>query len=151
LVLLLFRAVPGPIWAFLVVLVMFPGIWPGAVALGVYNIGVLGRLYAEVLENHDDRVRRHLASTGASGPQRFAYAVVPTAAPRLASLTLYRWEVITRETVIVGVVGAAGLGQLIQQHLVARDFAAVFGAIGGLVILTLLIDAMSTRLRRASS
>ena len=133
----------------LVVLVVFPGIWPGAVALGVYNLGVLGRLYAEVIEDHDDRARRHLDSSGARPAAQLLYAVLPVTAARLTSLTLYRWEVITRETVVVGVVGAAGLGRLIQEHLVARDFAAVLGAIGGLVVLTVLIDAASAALRRA--
>lgn len=147
--LLLCRAVPAPVWAFLVVLVVFPGIWPGAVALGVYNLGVLGRLYAEVIEDHDDRARRHLDSSGARPAAQLLYAVLPVTAARLTSLTLYRWEVITRETVVVGVVGAAGLGRLIQEHLVARDFAAVLGAIGGLVVLTVLIDAASAALRRA--
>lgn len=149
LVLLLFRAVPAPAWAFLFVLILFPGIWPGAVALGVYNLGVLGRLFAEVIEDHDDRSRRHLAASGAGSVQQIAYAVLPSTAPRLVALALYRWEVITRETVLVGVVGAAGLGRLIQQDLVARDFAAVAGTIGALVVLTALIDLVSTRMRAA--
>lgn len=147
-VLLLFRSVPAPVWAFLVILVMFPGIWPGAVALGVYNIGVIGRLFAEVIEDHDDRARRNLEAAGASTWGQYLYAVFPVTASRLTSLALYRWEVITRETVVVGVVGAAGLGRLIQEHLVARDFQAVLGAIGALVVLTFAIDLLSTRLRR---
>ena len=130
------------------VLVMFPGIWPGAVALGVYNAGVLGRLYSEVIEDHDDRARRQLDAAGASPLGQLLYAVLPVTADRLTNLTLYRWEVITRETVVVGVVGAAGLGRLIQEHLVARDFAAVLGAIGALVALAAVIDALSSRLRR---
>lgn len=149
LVLLLFRAVPAPAWAFLFVLILFPGIWPGAVALGVYNLGVLGRLFAEAIEDHDDHARRHLAASGAGPIQQFAYAVLPSTAPRLTGLALYRWEVITRETVIVGVVGAAGLGRLIQQDLVARDYAAVTGTVGALVVLTTLIDVISSRLRAA--
>lgn len=147
--LLLFRAVPAPVWAFLIVLVMFPGVWPGAVALGVYNLGVLGRLFTEVLEDHDDRARRHLDAAGASTGGQLLYAVLPVTATRLISLALYRWEVITRETVIVGVVGAAGLGRLLQEHLVARDYAAVLGAIGALVVLTFAIDALSAGIRRA--
>ena len=146
-VLLLFRAVPAPVWAFLVVVVMFPGIWPGAVALGVYNIGVLGRLFAEVFDDHDDRARRQLDIAGAGRIEQVAYGVLPVCAPRLVSLALYRWEVITRETVVVGVVGAAGLGRLIQEHLVARDFAAVTGAIGSLIVLAVTIDAVGRRLR----
>ncbi len=148
-VLLLFRAVPAPVWAFLVVLVLFPGIWPGAVALGVYNAGVLGRLFTEVLEDHDDRARRHLDAAGAAPGGQLLYAVLPMTARRLTSLSLYRWEVITRETVIVGVVGAAGLGRVIQEHLVARDFQAVLGVIGALVVLTVLIDTLSAQLRRS--
>lgn len=147
-VLLLFRAAPAPVWAFLVVLVMFPGIWPGAVALGIYNVGVVGRLYTEVLEDHDDRVRRHLEAAGASAGGRLLYAVLPATASRLISLALYRWEVIARETVVVGVVGASGLGRLLQEHFVARDYAAVLGACVALVALTGAIDALSGRLRR---
>lgn len=149
-VLLLFRAVPAPVWAFLVVLVMFPGIWPGAVALGVYNTGVLGRLFTEVFEDHDDRARRHLDATGANTVEQMFYAVLPLTATRLTNLALYRWEVITRETVIVGVVGAAGLGRLLQEHLVARDDAAVLGTIGALVALTSLIDLLSRAGRRTT-
>lgn len=149
LLLLLCRAVPAPAWAFLFVLVLFPGIWPGAVALGVYNLGVLGRLFSEVVEDHDDRARRHLAGSGATSLQQFAYAVLPSTAARLTGLTLYRWEVIARETVIVGVVGAAGLGRLIQDHLVARDFAAVAGTIGALLVLTAVIDRVSAGMRTA--
>ncbi len=148
-VLLLFRAVPAPVWAFLVILIMFPGIWPGAVALGVYNTGVLGRLFTEVFEDHDDRARRSLDAAGASPIGSFVYGVLPVTTNRLIGLALYRWEVISRETVIVGVVGAAGLGRLIQENLVARDFAAVLGAIGALVVLTGLLDMLSSRLRRA--
>ena len=55
---------------------------------------------------------------------------------------------IARETVIVGVVGTAGLGRLIQEHLVARDFQAVFGVVGALVVLAVVIDALSAGLRR---
>lgn len=147
--LLLFRSVPAPVWAFLIVLVMFPGIWPGAVALGVYNLGVLGRLYAEVIEDHDDRARRQLDAAGASMGGQLLYAVLPLTGTRLIALGLYRWEVITRETVIVGVVGSAGLGRLFQEHLVARDYAAVLGAVGALAVLTFAVDALSATLRRA--
>lgn len=148
LILLLFRAVPAPVWAFLIVLVLFPGLWPGAVALGIYNVGVLGRLFAEVIEDRDTRPSDSLALSGATGPQRLMYATFPAAAARLTSLGLYRWEVIVRETVVVGVVGAGGLGQLISEHLAARDFAAVMTAIIALIIICIAIDAASAALRR---
>lgn len=147
-VLLLLRAVPAPIWAFVCVLVLFPGIWPGAVALGVYNLGVVGRLFAEAMEDADPDPERVLAATGASPVGRFLYATLPTVAPRLVSIGLYRWEVILRETVVVGVVGAGGLGRLAQEHLAARDFAALVSVVLALVVLSLLVDTLSAALRR---
>ncbi len=147
--LLLCRAVPAPMWAFVFVLILFPGAWPGAVALGVYNLGVIGRLYAETFEDTDPANARVLAVSGASPTARFAYATLPAAAPRLVSIGLYRWEVILRETVVVGVVGAGGLGRLAQEHLAARDFPAVASVVGALVVLSLGVDTVSSALRRS--
>ncbi len=144
--LLLLRAVPAPVWAFLFVLVLFPGPWPGAVALGVYNLGVLGRLFAEAVEDADLAATAALRRLGAGTVTAFLYGTIPVVAPRVVSLARYRWEVIVRESVVVGVVGAGGLGQLINEHLAARDFAAVSGAIGALVVLALVIDVRWNRL-----
>ncbi|MCB0992936.1 MAG: ABC transporter permease subunit [Acidimicrobiales bacterium] len=149
LTLLLFRAVPAPVWAFLFVLVLYPGTWPGAVALGVYNLGVVGRLFAETFEEADPHPARRIRASGAPDTSAFLYGTLPVAAPRLASLTLYRWEVMTRETVVVGVVGAGGLGQLINEHLAARDFAAVAGALMAMVVIAVVIDGASSVIRRA--
>ncbi|MEZ5244387.1 MAG: ABC transporter permease subunit [Acidimicrobiales bacterium] len=146
--LLLLRAVPAPMWAFVFVLVLFPGMWPGAVALGIYNLGVVGRLFAETFEDTDPAPARVLAVSGASPTERFAYATFPAAGPRLVSIGLYRWEVILRETVVVGVVGAGGLGRLAQEHLAARDFPAVLGVVGALVVLSLGVDTIGALLRR---
>ncbi|MEM9562621.1 MAG: ABC transporter permease subunit [Actinomycetota bacterium] len=146
--LLLFRAVPAPVWAFLAVLVLFPGLWPGAVALGVATLGVLGRLFAEAIEDRDHRPATALRTLGAGSVTTFFYGTLPAASARLVALALYRWEVVVRETVVVGVVGAGGIGQLINDHLAARDFAAVTGAVLGLLVVTAAIDAVSRRLRR---
>lgn len=147
-VLLLFRSVPPVIWAFLVVLVILPGIWPGAIALAVYNVGVLGRLFDEVFEDRDDRSAGCLRSIGATPLQAVIHATIPETAPRIVSLGLYRWEVVVRESVMVGIVGAGALGQLMNEHLAARDLAAVMGVIVALIVVALVIDHTSDRLRR---
>ena len=146
--LLLARAVPAPMWAFLAVLILFPGLWPGAVGLGIYNLGVLGRLFADVIEDRDTAATDQLLLTGAGPTTALLYGALPSVAPRIVALALYRWEVIVRETVVVGVVGAGGLGQLINDHLVARDFSAVSGAVLALIALTVLADLVGSRLRR---
>lgn len=149
LLLLLFRAVPAPIWAFLFVLILFPGLWPGAVALGIYNAGVLGRLFAEAIESQPVDAERAAVLAGGGVVTRWCYGVLPQAAPRLTSLAVYRGEVIVRETIIIGVVGAGGLGRLVRDHLVARDFAAVTSVVIVLVVLAVAADALGAALRRS--
>lgn len=145
--LLLARAVPAPIWAFLAVLVFFPGLWPGVIGLAIYNLGVLGRLFAEAIEESDTAPTDQLLATGSGRLEALLYGSIPAVSPRLVALSLYRWEVIVRETVVVGVVGAGGLGQLLNDHIVARDFAAVTGVILVLTLAAIAVDALGARLR----
>jgi phosphonate transport system permease protein len=105
------RAVPELVWAMIIIFIFKPGILPGAIALALHNFGILGKLCAEVIEDLDVRPVRNLASSGASRVQIFFYGVMPAALPRFLTYILYRWEVIMRTTIVVGFVGAGGLGQ----------------------------------------
>ncbi|NPC95300.1 ABC transporter permease [Nocardioides sp. zg-DK7169] len=145
--LLLTRAVPPPVWALLVLFVVFPGPLPGAIALGVYTFGILGRLFAEVVEDLDQGPREVLAELGAPPLASFAYAVVPAAVGRLLAYSLYRWEVTARETVIVGVVGAGGLGRLLEQQRAGFDYPAMTTTVLALVAVCLLVDLLSLAVR----
>jgi phosphonate transport system permease protein len=147
--LLVARAVPPPVWALLAVFAFRPGIWPGAIALGLYNLGVLGRLQAEVLENLDDRPARALAAAGARPFDSFAFATVPAVAGRFAALGLYRWEVALRETVMVGVVGVAGLGRRLAEQTSSFDHAGITSTLLALFALTVLVDLVSSAMRRS--
>jgi phosphonate transport system permease protein len=147
--LLVTRAVPPPVWALLILFVVLPGPLPGALALGVYTFGILGRLFAEVVENLDHRPRDVLEQLGASPLTSFAYAAVPAAAGQFASYSLYRWEVALRETVIVGVVGAGGLGRLLEQQRAGFNYPAMATTVLTLVVLSLLVDAFSVAIRRS--
>jgi phosphonate transport system permease protein len=80
--LLFLRAVPEPIWALIFLFVLFPGILPGAIALCLHNLGILGRLMAEVTENLDSRPDSSLKALGATNPQIFLYSVIPRTLPR---------------------------------------------------------------------
>lgn len=105
------RAIPELVWAMVIIFILKPGILPGAIALALHNFGILGKLCAEVVEDLDARPIRHLASTGASKGQILLYGVIPSVLPKFLTYILYRWEVIMRTTIIVGFVGAGGLGQ----------------------------------------
>jgi phosphonate transport system permease protein len=146
--LLVLRAVPPPVWALVCLFVLFPGILPGAVALGLYNLGIVGRLMAEAAENLDRRPAERLRAAGATAGQAFLYATAPAAAGRFAAYALYRWEVAVRETLVVGAVGAGGLGLLLARQLAQFDVAAALTTILATIALTFAVDMASTALRQ---
>lgn len=92
---------------------------------------------------------RALAAQGASGGQVFLYGVLPAAIPRFAAYGLYRWEVTIREAVVVGVVGAGGLGLLLDQQLASFDYSGVVSTLIALIVLTLMVDLVSAAIRRS--
>ena len=147
-VLLCCRAIPAPVWALVTLFVIFPGIWPGAIALGIHNLGVLGRLLAETRENLDPAPLNALKAQGASGPAIFLYGMLPLGWPQFLAYGFYRWEVCIRETVTVGLVGAGGLGLLLTEQLSSFDYASVVITLSGFVLLTIGVDRISAAIRR---
>ncbi len=147
--LLLLRAVPPPVWALVLLFVLLPGVLPGALALGVYTLGVLGRLAAEATEELDPRPRAALTALGARPAGAWLYGVLPQAAGPVLAHTLYRWEVAVRDTVLVGLLGAGGLGALLASELATFDWAAVTTVLAAVVVLTWAVDVVSDRARAA--
>jgi phosphonate transport system permease protein len=147
-ILLFARSVPEPIWALIFLFILFPGILPGAIALGLHNLGILGRLMAEVTENLDQRPLRSLSGLGATRPQVFIYGVLPLTLPRFIAYILYRWEVCIRATVIVGLVGAGGLGRLLTEQLSSFDYNSVLATLIVFVFLTIFVDFISHFMRK---
>ncbi|HEY9662529.1 MAG TPA: ABC transporter permease subunit, partial [Allocoleopsis sp.] len=148
-ILLIERAIPAPIWALVVLFVLFPGILPGAVALGIHNMGILGRLMAEVNENLDQRPLVALKAQGTPAVLVFLYGVLPLTMTRFLAYILYRWEVCMRETVIVGLVGAGGLGRVLTEQLSSFDYRHVVVTLGCFVLLTFGVDWASGAARRS--
>ena len=149
--LLLARVISVPVWALLLLFIIFPGPLPGALALGLYNAGVLGRLFAEAIHTHDQRPALALTHLGASGCQRFVYATLPGLSGRFSDYALYRWEVAIRETVVVGVVGAGGLGRVLESERASFDYSAMLTVVVCLIVLSALVDALSSLTRRILS
>ncbi|MGB3300396.1 MAG: ABC transporter permease subunit [Phormidesmis sp.] len=141
------RAIPAPILALVILYGMFPSILPGALALAIHNFGILGRLMAEVNENLPDGPIRALRSLGASSGGLIFYGILPANLARFLAYILYRWEVCLRETVIVGLVGAGGLGRLITEQLSSFDYSGLAATLTIFILLTIGVDAISGWLR----
>ena len=142
------RGVPELLWAMLIIFVFSPGILPGAIALGVHNLGILGKLSSEVVENLDPRPARALRASGAGTFQMLLYAVLPQALPQLLTYVLYRWEVVIRTTVVVGFVAASGLGREFRLSMSFFQYDRVTLLLLCYLLLVVGVDVASAGLRR---
>jgi phosphonate transport system permease protein len=104
------RAVPDLVWALVFVTAVGLGPFPGTLAISVHSVGMLGRLFSEVIEDMDMGPVEALTMTGAGRLQIFAHAVVPSVLPSLLGIALYRFDENLRSSLVLGFVGAGGLG-----------------------------------------
>ena len=149
LLLLVLRSVPPTVWAVLALLALFPGVLPGALALGLYTGGILGRLVAEAWEDVDLRPRDALRSIGVDRRVAAVAAVAPPSVHQLVAYTLYRFEICVRDTAVVGVVGAAGLGRLLAENLAVFRFPVVTTLLAASFAVSLASEVGGRWLRRA--
>ena len=144
------RAIPELVWAMMIIFILKPGILPGAIALALHNFGILGKLCAEVIEDLDGRPIRNLALNGASKGQMLMYGVLPLAMPRFITYILYRWEVIMRTTIVVGFVGAGGLGQQFKMSLSFFHYTDITLLLFCYCVLVFISDFVSEAARKTS-
>ena len=142
------RAVPELVWAMLIVFFLSPGIIPGALALGVHNLGIVGRLTSEVVENLDPAPARALRAAGASSPKVLLYGVFPQALPMFLTFLMYRWEVVIRTTVVVGFLNAGGLGREFRLRMSWFHYEDVALLLVWYLLLVIAVDILSAQLRR---
>lgn len=146
--LLLLRGIPEIVWALLLVRAFGLGPAAGVLAIAVTYGGMLGKVYSEILESGDTRPARALLESGSGRLMAFFYGLLPGAAQELASYTVYRWECAVRASVIMGFVGAGGLGQLMDQSMKMLNGGEVSTIFIMFLLLVLLADAISAAIRR---
>lgn len=142
------RSVPELVWAALMVLAAGIGPFAGALALGLHTTGVLGRLFAESLENAPREPEAALRLSGAGAVAAFGYASLPLVLPQWVAYTLYRWEMNIRMAAVLGFVGGGGLGQLLYFHLSIFQQQQAMTVLIAMFGLVALVDFASARLRR---
>ncbi|MFJ4053359.1 MULTISPECIES: PhnE/PtxC family ABC transporter permease [unclassified Pseudomonas] len=145
--LIFLRSVPEVVWALLFVRAVGLGPTAGVLAIAITYSGMLGKVYAEIFESVDQRPAHALLQAGSGRLTAFFYGILPSAGTELVSYTVYRWECAVRASVVMGFVGAGGLGQ--QIDLSMRMFAG--GEVASMLLaffgLVLLADLLSRFLR----
>ncbi|TBR15786.1 MAG: phosphonate ABC transporter, permease protein PhnE [Rugosibacter sp.] len=142
------RSIPELVWALILLIAAGLGPFAGTLALAVHTTGVLGRLFADALENLPTAPEATLRINGAKPMAAFFYAALPQILPQLMSYTLYRWENNIRAAAILGIVGAGGLGQMLKYHLSLFQMQQAATVIIAMLLLITLVDGTSFRLRR---
>jgi len=142
------RSVPELVWASLLLIAAGLGPFAGTLALAAHTTGVLGRLFAEAIENAPAGPSTALRTQGVPNGPTFLYATLPQVLPQLMSYTLYRWENNIRAAAVLGVVGAGGLGQLLSFHMGLFHMGKTATVLLAMLGLVALVDALSYGLRR---
>ena len=142
------RAVPELVWAALLLIAAGLGPFAGTLALAVHTAGVLGRLFAEAVENAPPGPGAALRAQGVGPVRVFLYATLPQVLPQLVSYTLYRWENNIRAATVLGVVGAGGLGQMLAFHMGLFQMGKTATIVAAMLLLVTGVDALSYALRR---
>ena len=143
------RSVPELIWALIFVRVVGLGPTAGVIAIALTYGGMLGKVYAEILESGDVQVTQSLLRNGVGPMQAFFYGLLPQNAAELTSYTVYRWECAIRSSAVLGFVGAGGLGQQMDASMKMFNGSEVATMLIVFMLLVWLADAISAWLRKA--
>lgn len=149
LVLNFLRSIPELVWAALMVMAAGLGPFAGTLALAWHTTGVIGRLFAETLENAPAEPAQALQLSGCRPSLAFLYGTMPNVLPQFVAYSLYRWEINIRMATILGVVGAGGLGQMLYFSLSLFHQHQALSVIIAMLLLVIAVDAASAWLRRA--
>jgi phosphonate transport system permease protein len=145
---LLLRGIPEIVWALLLVRVFGLGPIAGVLAIAITYGGMLAKVYSEILETENTLPARALLMSGSGRINAFLYGLLPGASQELASYTIYRWECAVRASVVMGFVGAGGLGQLMDQSMKMLNGGEVSTILIVFLLLVLLADYISLIIRR---
>lgn len=146
--LILLRSVPELVWALVFVRVVGLGPTAGVLAIALTYGGMLGKVYAEILESGEAHASATLLRNGSGRLQAFFYALLPQNAAEITSYTVYRWECAIRSSVVLGFVGAGGLGQQMDNSMKMFNGGEVATMLIVFILLVALADRVSSWLRK---
>ena len=147
--LIVLRSIPELVWALVFVRVVGLGPTAGVLAIALTYGGMLGKVYGEILESGEHHATETLLRNGSGRLQAFMFGLLPTNAAELTSYTVYRWECAIRSSVVLGFVGAGGLGQQLDNSMKMFNGGEVASMLLVFIALVALADRVSAWLRKA--
>jgi phosphonate transport system permease protein len=141
------RSIESLIIAIVFVVIVGLGPFAGMLALAVHTVAALAKLYSEVIEGIDPGPIEAMQVTGANWLQVVRYGVVPQIVPPFTAFTIYRWDINVRASTIIGFVGGGGIGFFLVQWINLGDYRAVSACFLSILVVVMLMDLLSARVR----
>ena len=148
LVMVVSRSVDTLIWALLFIVVVGPGSLAGLLAVAVRSIGFVSKLVAEGIEEIDRGQVEAVTATGAGRLQVLLYAIVPQVRPVFAGVAIYRWDINIRESTVLGIVGAGGIGFALNEAILGLEWSRVGTILVLILAIVIVSEAGSAWLRK---
>lgn len=145
---LLIRTIPSLVWALMWIRVTGPGAACGVITQSVCSIGMISKMYITAIEDLDTHILESLDAMGCNAFEKIRYGVIPQLTASFISTTIYRFDINLKDATTLGIVGAGGIGASLVQCLNSRRWAMVGAFVWGLMVLALIIEFFSTRIRR---
>ncbi len=143
------RSVNSLIWALLLVSIIGPGLLAGVLAIGLRSIGFVGKLFSEAIEEIERPPVEAIAATGAGPLQVLSYGIMPQVLPTLAGVSVFRWDINIRESTVIGLVGAGGIGISLNATISALRWSQASVIFLTIFAMVLLSEWVSYTVRRS--
>ena len=147
LLILLIRTIPSLVWALVWIRVTGPGAFCGVVTQSICSIGMISKMYITAIEDLDTKILESLDAMGCTPFQKIRYGVIPQLTASFISTTIYRFDINLKDATTLGIVGAGGIGASLVQCLNSRRWAMVGSFVWGLMLLVVVIEFFSTKVR----
>jgi len=148
LVMVVSRSVDTLIWALIFIIVVGPGSLAGLLAVAVRSVGFVSKLFAEGIEEIDRGQVEAITATGATGWQVLVYGVLPQVRPVFAGVCIYRWDINIRESTVLGLVGAGGIGFALNEAILGLEWSRVGLILMVVLAVVIVSEASSAFLRK---
>ncbi len=145
---LLIRTIPSLVWALVWIRVTGPGPFCGVVTQSVCSIGMVSKMYINAIEDLDTKILESLDAAGCTTFQKIRYGILPQLYANFISTIIYRFDINIKDATTLGIVGAGGIGAALIQCINSRRWSMVGAFLFGMIILMLLIDLFSTKVRK---